>query len=271
MGGVVPDITDIKRAQEALSKAVGDLQVVNGELESFSYSVSHDLRAPLRGMGGFSRILMEDYADRMPDDAKELGGRIDRAAARMGTLVAGLLRLSQLGRAELEPERLDLTAMATQLVRNLEDERPCDIHIQPGLSATGDRRLVGVVLQNLIENAWKFSAGAEPDQPFPSAAREKLRRARVFCVKDNGAGFDMAYADKLFGAFQRLHTEKEFAGTGIGLATAQRVIQRHGGKIWAESVLGQGSSFYFTLPTLGGEIGLTACFYWSRITPMMKC
>jgi len=225
------------------------LQAANKELEAFSYSVSHDLRAPLRSIDGFSRILLEDYADKLDEDGRENLHTVRAATQRMAVLIDDMLQLSRITRSEMRREMVDLGAIADEVARELqraEPERRVEVVIHPHLSAVADGRLVRVVLENLIGNAWKFT-GRQPE------ARIEIGRAHVpdgpaFYVRDNGVGFDMTYVHKLFGAFQRLHTATEFPGTGVGLATVQRIVHRHGGRVWAEGRPGRGAAFYFTLP-----------------------
>jgi PAS domain S-box-containing protein len=225
------------------------LQAANKELEAFSYSVSHDLRAPLRSIDGFSRILLEDYGDKLDKEGREDLETVRAASQRMALLIDDMLLLSRITRSEMRRDRVDLSAIAAEVVQELqraEPERRVEVGIQPHLAANADGRLVRIVLENLLGNAWKFT-GREPE------ARIEVGRARVpdgpaFFVRDNGVGFDMAYVHKLFGAFQRLHTTAEFPGTGVGLATVQRVVHRHGGRVWAEGRPGRGAAFYFTLP-----------------------
>ena len=221
------------------------LEQVNRELEAFSYSVSHDLRAPLRGMMGFSQALLEDYGDRLDENGVRYLQRITASGERMGTLIDGLLVLSRLSRVELHHTTVNLSEIAHELLGELqraEPQREVTTHVQDDLMAEGDERLLRQVMQNLLENAWKFTRNQE------QAVIEVGKDNGTFFVRDNGAGFDMAYANKLFGAFQRLHPVAEFEGTGIGLALVKRIINRHGGNIWAEAKEGTGATFFFTLP-----------------------
>jgi signal transduction histidine kinase len=226
------------------------LQEVNGELESFAYSVSHDLRAPLRAMSGFSRLLGEEYRDQLDETGQHYLNRIDAAGKQMGNLIEDLLRLSRLNRTEMICTRVNLSRMAAEIIADLKQrypERSIDVSILENCEVTGDAALLRIALENILENAWKFTARVEQARVefgcCPGASGEN-----IYYVSDNGAGFDMAYADKLFGAFQRLHTNKEFPGTGIGLATVQRAIHRHQGSVWAEAAVDNGATFYFTLP-----------------------
>lgn len=240
----------IRLLNEQLAARAQALELANKELESFSYSVSHDLRAPLRAIDGFSRLVLEDCAERLDPEGRVNLGRVRAASQRMGQLIDDILQLSRLTLSEMRREPVDLSALARTLVEDLQREDPgrqVAVVIEPDLTAYADPNLMRIVLANLLGNAWKFT-GKQP------AAKIELGRTThegwpTFFVRDNGVGFDMAYAHKLFGAFQRLHTTSEFPGTGIGLATVQRVIHRHNGRVWAESQLGQGATFYFTLPT----------------------
>lgn len=246
--GIIEDITRRKEIEQQLKNRSIELEAINQELEAFSYSVSHDLRAPLRAIDGFSHILLNDYADRLDETGRDRLGRVRRAAQHMGTLIDDLLKLSRVTRTELKREQVDLSALANEIVTDLckqAPDRSVQFDISPDLLAQGDKGLLRIVLDNLLGNAWKFT-GSRPE------ARIGMERAAgagnpVFIISDNGVGFDMAYASKLFGVFQRLHDASEFPGTGIGLATVQRIIHKHGGTIWAESTLGAGTRFYFTL------------------------
>jgi PAS domain S-box-containing protein len=253
--GIIEDISErkeIERRIQQLNTALREramvLESVNHELEAFSYSVSHDLRAPLRAVDGFSRILLDEYADRLDDNGRDRLRRVRAAAQRMATLIDDLLKLSRITRSELKRENIDLSAIAAEVIddlRNQEPNRVVQCTIQPGLIVWGDGRLLHVVLDNLLGNAWKFTS-KRPDAKI-EFGMQMQNDEPVYFVRDNGAGFDMAYAEKLFGAFQRLHDTNEFPGTGIGLATAQRIIHKHGGRVWAESKVEQGAAFYFTL------------------------
>lgn len=223
-----------------------DLVALNQELEAFSYSVSHDLRAPLRSIDGFSLALLEDYGDKLDAEGKDALARIRAASRRMGALIDDLLRLSKVTRAELKLAPVDLSAIARDLAATLEREpsgRSVQWAIEPGLSLRADPALMRIALQNLLANAWKFTGKAEAPV-IRVGALQRDGRTRYF-VADNGVGFDMKYADRLFGAFQRLHHAGDFPGTGIGLAIVQRIIRRHGGEIRAEAKEGEGAAFYF--------------------------
>ena len=233
-----------------VAERTAELAAVNKELEAFSYSVSHDLRAPLRSIDGFSQALLEDYAERLDDQARDYLNRVRAATQRMGLLIDDMLTLSRVTRAEMQRGTVDLSLLAEDVLEELQKTEPgrkVEWRIEPGLAAEGDTQLLRVALLNLLGNAWKYTAR----QPQPRIEFGAVRNAdgtREFFVRDNGAGFDMRYAGKLFGAFQRLHTASEFPGTGIGLATVQRIINRHRGQVRAEGVPGRGATFYFTLP-----------------------
>ncbi len=220
-----------------------------GELESFAYSVAHDLRAPLRALDGFSRMLLDDYGDGLDATAREYLGRIREADQNMAALIDGLLELSRLTRSELRRQTVDLSELACEIVAELREAAPdrrVEVAVGVGLQAHADRDLTRVLLANLIGNAWKFTSKHECAKIEVGAVVNEGER--VFFVRDDGAGFDMRYVDKLFGAFERLHAADEFEGTGIGLATVQRIVHRHGGRAWAEGALDKGATFWFTLP-----------------------
>ena len=233
-----------------LEVANKELGVSNKELESFCYSVSHDLRAPLRGIDGFSQALLVKYPAQLDERGRHYLQRIRAGTQRMGQLIDDLLNLSRVTRQEMRAETVMLSALAHDVaeeLRKTQPQRAVEFRIQENLQAQGDAHLLGIALQNLLDNAWKYTAKhAHARIEFGLVERQG---EAVYFVRDDGAGFDMAYAGKLFGAFQRLHNETEFPGIGIGLATVQRIIHRHGGRIWAESAPEQGATFYFTLPT----------------------
>jgi light-regulated signal transduction histidine kinase (bacteriophytochrome) len=242
------DVTAQKDAEERVKQLNQQLTAVNHELEAFAYSVSHDLRAPLRSIDGFSLALVEDCGDKLNDEERDHLARIRAATQRMGMLIDDLLNLSRVSRSELRIGKADLTALARDVVAELRQQEPqrrVEVRIAEGLKVEGDARLMRLVLQNLLGNAWKFTSKVENARiEFGS---EQNGDGTAYFVRDNGAGFDMKYADKLFGAFQRLHSASEFPGTGIGLATVQRILHRHGGHVWATSELGKGATFYFQI------------------------
>ncbi|HET7270804.1 MAG TPA: CHASE domain-containing protein [Rubrobacter sp.] len=239
-------------ASKDLEDANRELEGTNRELEAFSYSVSHDLRAPLRTIDGFSQILQEDYDDVLDDEGLDYLGRVRAASRHMATLIDDLLDLSRVGRRPLRREPVDLSGLAAGIIEELRASQPGrEVEFVAGkhIMAWGDVSLLKVALENLLGNAWKFTA-REPEARIEFGADREPGRsflAPVYYVRDNGAGFDQAYSDKLFGAFQRLHGQEEFEGTGIGLATVARIVHRHGGRVWAEGTVGEGATFYFTL------------------------
>jgi signal transduction histidine kinase len=231
-----------------VAERTAELTAVNHELEAFAYSVSHDLRAPLRSVDGFSQALQEDCADQLDALGQDYLHRIRGASQRMGHLIDDLLQLSRLTRSDMRWERADLSTLARSIAADLQasqPERQVEMDIAPGIVTRGDASLLRVVLENLMGNAWKFTAKqARARIEFGAVQNDD---EQVFWVRDDGVGFDMAYADKLFGAFQRLHSVAEFEGSGIGLATVQRIVHRHGGRVWAEGEPGRGAAFFFTL------------------------
>jgi signal transduction histidine kinase len=234
--------------EERVRERTTQLEAANRELEAFSYSVSHDLRAPLRGIDGWTLAFLEDYAQGLDDQGRTCLEWVRTETQHMGQLIDDLLSLSRVGRAEMRREKVDLTALARDIIGRLRDtgpERRMEFVIQEGLTAVGDPQLLEIALSNLLDNAWKFT-GQRPDGLI-ELGRVFQEGQPVFFVRDNGAGFDPAYADRLFGAFQRLHKASEFPGTGIGLVTVQRIVHRHGGRIWAEAAVDHGATFYFTL------------------------
>ena len=249
--GISRDITERKRAEVALQKAKLELEAANKELEAFSYSVSHDLRAPLRSIDGFSQALLEDYSELLPPEGRNFLERVRSSAQRMAELIDDLLNLSKVTRASMKLVSVDLSQLAQGIAAELQRthaERRLSFNITPNLKAYADPNLLQIVLENLLNNAWKFTSKREQAKIEFGSKHENAET--IYFVRDNGAGFDMAYTNKLFGAFQRLHAMTEFPGTGVGLATVQRIINRHGGRIWAEGAVGQGATFFFTLPAL---------------------
>jgi signal transduction histidine kinase len=259
LAGVGIDITAQKLAELEILRLNGDLerrvaertaqlQAINKELEAFCYSVSHDLRAPLRSIRGFNEVLLERYAQKLDARGQEFLRRACASSHYMDELIEDLLKLSRVGRSEFSRRPVDLSALAIAIAEELhrsDPSRAVDFQIAPGLRASGDGHLLRIVLDNLLRNAWKFTSRR------PLACIEfgwAQTGEAAFLVRDNGAGFDAAYAERLFGVFQRLHSSSEFPGTGVGLATVQRIINRHGGRVWAEGAVDRGASFYFSLP-----------------------
>ncbi len=256
---IIRDITERRRAETEIStlnlelekrvrERTAQLEAANREMEAFSYSVSHDLRAPLRGIDGWTLAFLEDYGQRLDDQGRAYLDQVRSETQHMGRLIDDMLSLSRVGRVEMQRETVDLTALARAIAGRLREtgpERQVEFVIQEGVTAAGDPRLLEIALSNLLDNAWKFT-GQHPTAVI-EFGRITPEGQPVFLVRDDGAGFDMAYADKLFGAFQRLHKTSEFPGTGIGLVTVQRILHRHGGRVWAEAAVERGATFYFTL------------------------
>lgn len=243
--GISLDVTERERAEAERERRAAELHRSNRELEQFSYSVSHDLRAPLRSIDGFSQILVEDYGHALDDEAKTHLGRVRGASQRMGELIDDLLELSRINRVEMRWETVDMTRLAEEVAESLrsrDPERNIAFDISPGLVSEGNPRLLKLALENLMDNAWKFTSKNKD-----GATIKFGREDGAFFVRDDGAGFEMEYAHKLFGAFQRLHDSEEFEGTGVGLATVARIIHRHGGEVRAEGEVGRGATFFFTL------------------------
>jgi light-regulated signal transduction histidine kinase (bacteriophytochrome) len=246
---IARDISEKKKLESVVVNAKNTAEATNKELEAFSYSVSHDLRAPLRSIDGFSQALLEDYSGKLDATGRNYLDKIRKATQHMGLLIDDMLKLSRVTRAEFKRESVDLSKMVRAIILTLRQNNPArdvKISIQKDIIIDGDRYLLEIALTNLIDNAWKFTGKQKhPHVEFGATLKEN---EKIFFIRDNGVGFDMSYVGKLFGAFQRLHTADEFAGTGIGLATVQRIINRHGGKIWAEGEVGKGATFYFTIP-----------------------
>ena len=241
-------VEDLNQTANNLTSANQSMEALNKELAAFGYSVSHDLRAPLRTIEGFSNALLEDYNDKLDAQGKDYLERIRKGTEQMGWLINDMLKLSRINRSELIRQPIDLSAMAEEIVREKQENSPDKIReviIRKNIIISGDRYLMKIALQNLMDNAWKFT-GKEEHPRIELGTTSKEGKTIIF-LRDNGVGFDMTYMDKLFGIFQRLHQADEFPGTGIGLATVQRVINRHGGKIWAQSEVGKGATFFFTL------------------------
>jgi len=267
-GVIVRDITERKQAEEALHASerevrklnaeleqrvierTRELEAANKELEAFSYSVSHDLRAPLRSIDGFSQVILEDYADKLDEEGADYLKRLRAASQRMGYLIDDMLKLSRVTRSNMQYVKVDLSALARSITDELKQykpERKIEFIITDGMTVRGDPQLLGIALENLLENAWKFTGKRDHATIEFGFMEVEDDGRKAYYVRDDGVGFDMTYADKLFGAFQRLHAPTDFEGTGIGLATVQRIIHRHGGKVWGEGVVDQGATFYFTL------------------------
>ncbi|WOD40180.1 sensor histidine kinase [Nodosilinea sp. E11] len=253
--GINYDITDRKLAEQQMLRTTAQLEASNRELEAFAYSVSHDLRAPLRAIDGFSLALIEDFGDQFGPEGRDYFDRIRYNVNRMGGLIEDLLRLSRLSRSAMVYAPVNLSRLVQSQVQDLQataPDRQVAVAIAPDLVVSADPTLMGMAIANLVENAWKFTAH------HPTARLEfgvvNQAGEPVYYLRDDGAGFDMAYADKLFGVFQRLHNTDEFPGTGIGLATVQRVIGRHGGRVWAQAAVEQGATFYFTLPQIASPL-----------------
>lgn len=232
-----------------LEEKMQELELLNDELKSFAYSISHDLRQPLRAIDGFASLLEEDYADRLDDEGRDYMARIRAGAERMNGMIEGLLKLSRATRQEMAPREISLDHMAQNVLQELRARDPgrdVQVEIERDMKVSADAQLMESVVQNLLSNAWKYSA--KKSHAHISFHREWMDSERIFVVEDDGAGFDMQQADKLFGVFRRLHSDKEFEGTGIGLATTHRIIRRHGGRIWAQGQRNLGARFMFTIP-----------------------
>ena len=263
VSSAIRDVTQRKKAEEEMRalneterRYAAQLEVVNKELEAFSYSVSHDLRAPLRSIDGFSLALMEDYADKLDQQAISYLGRIRAATQRMAQLIDDLIKLAYVTRSEMHTETVDLGALANTVLaecRKADPNRTVECVVQDHVVGPGDPLLLRSVLENLLGNAWKFTS-KRPGARIEFGMSQHDGHPAVYFVRDNGAGFDMTYAAKLFGAFQRLHTAADFPGTGVGLATVQRIVHRHGGMVSARGEEGKGATFSFTLE--GDQVGV---------------
>lgn len=257
--GIAKDITERKKTELQIARMNDELEntvvertkmlrIANKELEAFSYSVSHDLRAPLRSIDGFSQALIEDYGNELDEIAQNYLSRVRSAAQKMSTLIDDMIKLAKVSRTELAKKTISLTEIAesiAEMLREQDPDRTARFHIEENLVVTGDKNLMKVALQNLMGNAWKFTS--KEDETVIEVGKTTIEGETVYFVRDNGAGFDMNYAKKLFTPFQRLHKESDFPGTGIGLSTVQRIIHRHLGKIWAEGDVGKGAVFYFSM------------------------
>jgi light-regulated signal transduction histidine kinase (bacteriophytochrome) len=234
--------------EELVSYRTRELEASNKELESYSYSIAHDLRSPLRSITGFSQIIMEDYGHQFDEHGKNDLQRVIDSGKQMSEIIDDILELSRVNRVDFEKSAVNLTAISEQCIRQLQENIPrpeIQVSVAPGLAAQGDQKLIQIMLMNLIGNAWKYtSKNAHTEIEI---GKEKRGAEAVFFVKDNGVGFDMAHTGKLFGVFQRMHKPGEFEGTGIGLATVQRIVARHGGRVWAEAAPNKGATFFFTL------------------------
>jgi len=236
------------RLEKRVAQRTRELETVNREMEAFNYSVSHDLRAPLRRIDGFSQALWEEYADQLGEQGQNYLQRICRAVSHMGELIDGMLELSRLNHSELVRESVNLSTLAEAEIarlREAEPDRDVEVYIRPDVVVDGDRRLLGIVFDNLLDNAWKFTT--KTAQPYIEFGVTEREGEAAYFVTDNGAGFDMRHVSKLFGAFQRLHAAEAFPGIGIGLASVARSIHRHGGRVWAEGEVDKGATFYFVL------------------------
>jgi PAS domain S-box-containing protein len=245
---VARDITEQKHAEAAVRRAKEAAETASRELEAFSYSVAHDLRAPLRGIDGFSQMLLEDYSDKLDEDGKNHLTKVRESAQRMAELIDSLLALARVTQSEIHHESVDLSRLARETAKRLQGtqpEREAEFIIADQLVNYGDSRLLGILFDNLLGNAWKFTCKRQKARIEFGYKQDNGHPA--YFIRDNGAGFNMAYVEKLFGVFQRLHTAREFEGTGIGLATVQRIIRRLGGRIWAEGEVDRGATFYFTI------------------------
>tara|TARA_B110000211_G_C14032585_1_gene532905 strand:- start:456 stop:1400 length:945 start_codon:yes stop_codon:yes gene_type:complete len=231
-------------------RQIQEIDIANKDLESFTYSASHDLRQPLRSISGFSQLLQNKYKDQLDEQARHYLQRVVLAAKGMSELIDDLLGLSRISRTRLSPTTVDLTNLCKDVIKELKDQQPeykADILIAKGLQLLGDKNLIQILITNLLKNAFKFTSYT--DHPRIEVTAEKNEDEVIFSVRDNGVGFDMNYADKLFLPFQRLHRASEFDGSGIGLAIVERIVRRHGGRVWADSQVGEGATLFFTIST----------------------
>jgi light-regulated signal transduction histidine kinase (bacteriophytochrome) len=252
VAALIDSRNEVRRVNADLERRVAErtrqLESANRELEAFAYAVSHDLRAPLRSMSGFSQILQETAPPALDDKSRHYLQRIHDASARMSSLIDDLLNLSRIGRSELTARRISLSQIAAEAAAAVRERHPTRdvlLEIAPGMEVSADPRLLRIALENLLSNAWKYTA--RHSQALVSVGTQQGENGPVYFVRDNGVGFDMKYADKLFVPFQRLHPEAEFPGSGIGLVTVQRIVARHGGRVWADAKPDAGATFYFSL------------------------
>jgi len=240
---------ELRSAKDELQRANRELEIANRELEAFCYSISHDLRAPLRAVSGFSKVILEDFGPQLPAECKRLLNTVVKSVDQMRTMIDDLLRLSRAGRCSLSRQTVNVTSLVQSVLeelRNNDSLSNFDFRLSQLPQCNGDASLLKQVFVNLLSNAVKFSR--QKNKPVIEIGSLRQNRETVYFVRDNGAGFDMQFADKLFGVFQRLHDEQQFEGTGIGLSIVRRIIDRHGGRIWAESAPDKGATFFFTLP-----------------------
>lgn len=238
---------EVVKLNKELERRISELEELNEDLESFSYSVSHDLRSPLLVIQGFSHLLAEDYGEALGSKGTDFLQRIVECSKRMSQIIDSLLTLSQVAREEIQHEELDLSEMASTVAFELSKRTPknhVEVVIEKGVKAGGDARLLRIVMENLLGNAWKYTS-KQPNPRIEFGMLKEEDESIIYYVRDNGVGFDMAYADKLFMPFERLHSRDEYPGTGVGLATVKRIVHRHGGRVWAESGVGNGAVFYF--------------------------
>ncbi len=244
--------SEIRRMNADLERRVAQrteqLEATNRELESFAYAVSHDLRAPLRSLSGFSQLLQENPSGTLDEKSRHYLQRINDASRRMSALIEDLLSLSRISRFELTPRPIDFTQLVNDVAATIRErypQHPVELHVDPGMTVHGDPRLLKIAMENLLDNAWKYTTRST--HPRVSVGSRSDERGLTYFVRDNGVGFDMAYSSKLFGPFQRLHADAQYPGTGIGLVTVQRILARHGGRIWVDAEPNRGATFYFTI------------------------